>query len=140
MFSIILNIDKVYVFGGKKKQKYEICTLSSTVNCEQDTNTDFQGSEEPVLFGVSKNGSCDLTISNYESKETKKLMIFSNATFSQVDNFVFVQKTNYRNDKYIFFVTYSQQKSDSLFKSSFSLFIVYFWKQTNFVFVGKQFF
>ena len=126
MFSIILNIDKVYVIGGKKKQKYEICTLSSTVNCEQDTNTDFQGSEEPVLFGVSKNGSCDLTISNYESKETKKLMIFSNATFSQVDNFVFVQKTNYRNDKYIFFVTYSQQKSDSLFKSSFSLFIVYF--------------
>ena len=101
-FSVILNVDKVFVFGGKKKQKYEICTLSNTVNCEQDTTIDFKGSEEPVLFGVSKYGSCDLTIPNYESKETKQLMILSNATFSQVDHFVSVQKTNYRSDKYDF--------------------------------------
>ena len=98
-FSAILNVDKVFVIGGQKTQKYEICKLSKTINCEQDTNIDFQGSEEPVLFGVSKNGSCDLTMSNYESKESKELMILSNATFNQVDHFVSVQKTNYRSDK-----------------------------------------
>ena len=100
-FSIILNIDKVYVIGGQKKQKYEICTLSSVVACEQDSNIDFQGSEEPVLFGVSK-GLCDLTFPNYESKETKELMILSITTFKEVENFSPVQKTNYRKDKYIF--------------------------------------
>ena len=104
-FSVILNVDKVYVIGGQKKQKYEICMLSNTVICEQDLNIDFQGSEEPVLFGVSENSSCDLTMSNYESKESKELMILSNATFNQVDHFVSVQKTNYRSDKYYIFVT-----------------------------------
>ena len=99
-FSVILNVDKVYVFGGQKKQKYELCTLSSTVNCEQDLSIDFEGSEEPVLFGVSKDGVCDLTFSNYESKETKELMIVSSKTFKQVDHFVTVQRTNYRTDKY----------------------------------------
>ena len=97
-FSVILNADKVYVIGGQKKQKYELCTLSMTVICEQDSSIDFQGSE-PVLFGVSKDGPCDLTLSNYESKETKGLMILSNATFKEVDNFVSVQTANYRSDK-----------------------------------------
>ena len=99
-FSVVLILDKVYVIGGQKKQKYEMCTLSNIVNCEQDTSIDFQGSEEPVLFGVSADGSCDLSIPNYEPKETKELMILSNATFKEVDNFLPVQKTNYRNDKF----------------------------------------
>ena len=98
-FSVILNVDKVYVIGGQKKQKYEVCTLSNTVNCDQDLSIGFQGSEEPVLFGVSKDGPCDLTISNYESKETKELIILSNATFNEVGHFVPVKKTNYRSDK-----------------------------------------
>ena len=97
-FSVILNVDKVYVIGGQKKQKYEVCTLSNTIECKKDTSIDFQGSEEPVLFGVSKDGPCDLAIPNYESKETKELMILSNATFNEVDNFLPLQKTNYRND------------------------------------------
>ena len=101
-FSVILNVEKLYVIGGQKKQKYEICTLSNTVNCKQDSNIDFHGSEEPVLFGVSKDSQCDLTISSYESKEIKELMILSNATFNEVDNFVPVQNTNYRNDLYTF--------------------------------------
>ena len=101
-FSVILIVDKVYVIGGQKKQKYEICTLSNTVNCKQDSNIDFQGLEEPVLFGVSKDSQCDLTISSYESKEIKELMILSNATFNEVENFVPVQNTNYRNDLYTF--------------------------------------
>ena len=100
-FSVILNADEVYVIGGQKKQKYELCMLSNTVNCEQDSSIDFQGSEEPVLFGISADGSCDLTIPNYKSKETKELMILSNATFKKVDNFFPVQKSNYRNSKYI---------------------------------------
>ena len=100
-FSVTLNVDKVYIFGGHKKQKYEICTLSNTVNCEQDTSIDFQGSEEPVLFGVSKSSPCGLKISNYESRETKELMILSNATFTEVDNFLPVKKTNLRSDTYI---------------------------------------
>ena len=98
-FSVLLNVDKVYVIGGQKKQKYEMCTLSNTVNCEQDLGTDFQGSEEPVLFGISKDGPCDVTISNYESNETKELMILSNVTFKEVENFLSVKKTNYRSDK-----------------------------------------
>ena len=97
-FSIILNVDKVYVIGGQKKQKYDLCTLSNTVNCEQDSNIDFQGSEEPVLLGVSSNGSCDLNFPTYESKETKELVILSNAIFKEVDRFVPV-KTNYRSSK-----------------------------------------
>ena len=105
-FSVFLNVDKVYIIGGQKKQKYELCVLSNTVNCEQDLGIDFQGSEEPVLFGLSKDGPCDLTISKYESKETKELMILSNATFNEVDNFVPVQKTNHRNDKYALTVTF----------------------------------
>ena len=103
-FSVILNVDKVFVIGGQKKQKYEVCTLSNTVNCEQDSSLDFQGSEEPVLFGVSKNGSCDLTFSKYNWEETKELMILSNATFEEVDNFLSVRRTNYRSDKYIYFL------------------------------------
>ena len=99
-FSIILNVDKVFVMGGKKKRKYEMCTLSKTVNCEQDSSIDFQGSEEPVLFGVSNDGPCDLTFSQYEPAEIKELMILSNATFKKVDNFLLLQKTNDRNDKY----------------------------------------
>ena len=101
-FSVILTFDKVYVIGGQKTQKYELCSLSNTVNCEQDLSFDFQGSEEPILFGVVKDGSCDLTFPNYESKEIKELMILSNATFNEVDGFVSVQKTNHRNDKYRF--------------------------------------
>ena len=99
-FSVILNNDKVFAFGGQKKQKYEVCTLSNTVNCEQDSSIDFQGSEQPVLFGISKDGPCDLSFSNYESIETKELMILSNATLNDVDNFSPVRKTNYRSDKY----------------------------------------
>ena len=98
-FSVILNVDKVYVIGGQKKQKYELCTLSNTVNCERDLSIDFEGSEEPVLFGISKDGPCDVTISNYESNETKELMILSNVTFKEVENFLSVKKTNYRSDK-----------------------------------------
>ena len=98
-FSVILNADKVYIIGGLKKQKYESCTLSNTVTCEQDVGIDFQGSEEPVLLGVSPDGSCDLTFPTYESKETKELMVISNATFKEVDHFVSVQKTNHRSDK-----------------------------------------
>ena len=101
-FSVILNVDIVYVFGGQTKQKYEMCAISSTVYCEQDLGIDFQGTEEPVLFGVSKDRSCDLTFSTYESKETKELMILSNTTFNQVDHFVLVETKNYRNDKFIF--------------------------------------
>ena len=99
-FSVILNLDKVFVIGGQKKQKHEICTLSNTVNCEQVSNINFQGSEEPVLIGVSKDDSCDLTIPNYAPKESKELMILSNATFKEVDSFVPVQKTDFRSDKY----------------------------------------
>ena len=101
-FSVILNVDKVYVIGGQKKQKYDLCTLSNTVNCEQDSNIDFQGSEEPVLLGVSSEGSCDLTYPTYESKESKELLILSNATFKDVDHFVSVKNTNVRSDKKIF--------------------------------------
>ena len=94
-----MSLDKVYVIGGQKKQKYDLCTLSNTVNCEQDSNIDFKGSEEPVLLGVSSNGRCDLTFSFYEPKETKQLMILSNATFKEVDHFVSVKNTNHRSDK-----------------------------------------
>ena len=66
------------------------------------------GLEEPVLFGNS--GSCNLTIPNYELKETKELMILSNAKFNEIDRFVPVQKTNFRNDKY----TFSGRKIDKL--------------------------
>ena len=97
-FSVILNIDKVFVIGGKGKQRHDICELSNTVNCEQDTSIYFEASEEPVLFGVRTDGPCDLKISTYKSKETKELMILSNAIFNEVDHFVPVQKTNYRND------------------------------------------
>ena len=99
-FSVILNLDKVYVIGGQNKQKYELCTLSNTVSCEQVLNINFQGSEEPVLIGVSKDDSCDLTIPNYAPKESKELMILSNATFKEVESFVRVQKTDFRSDKY----------------------------------------
>ena len=98
-FSVILSVDKVYVIGGQKKQKYDLCTLSNTVNCEKDFSIDFQGSEEPVLLGVSSDGPCDLTFSFYEPKETKQLMILSNATFKEVDHFVSVKNTNNRSDK-----------------------------------------
>ena len=103
-FSVILNVDKVYVIGGQTKHQNEVCnvTLSSTVNCEQDLNIDFGGSEEPVLIGFSIDDTCDLTFQNYKSKETKELMILSNAKFKKMDHFVPVQKTNYRNDNYIF--------------------------------------
>ena len=101
-FSVILNIDKVYVIGGQTSQKYDLCTLSNTVSCQLDSSIDFQGSEEPVLFGVRSNGLCDLTNPIFEPNETKELMILSNATFKEVDNFLPVQKTNYRNDKYFF--------------------------------------
>ena len=98
-FSIILNTDKVFVIGGQKKQKYETCTISNTVECLLDSSIDFEGSEEPILFGVRANGSCDLTVSNYEPEEAEELMILSNATFKEVDNFVPILKKNYRNDK-----------------------------------------
>ena len=101
-FSVILNIEKVYVIGGQKTQKYELCTLSNTVDCVQDSSIDFQGSEEPVLYGISQDGPCDLTVSKYESKETKELMILSNATLEKAENFVPVQNTNFRSVKYIF--------------------------------------
>ena len=100
-FSVILNVNKVYVIGGQKKQKFDLCTISSTVNCDQDSSIDFQGSEEPVLLGVSTYGSCDLTFSINESKETKQLMILSNSTFKDVEHFVSVKNTNYRSDKKI---------------------------------------
>ena len=61
-FSVILNVDKVYIIGGQIKQKYDVCTLSNTVSCNQGLGIDFQGSEEPVLLGVSSDGSCDLRI------------------------------------------------------------------------------
>ena len=101
IYNYINNTDKVFVIGGQKKQKYETCnvTISNTVECLLDSSIDFEGSEEPVLFGVRADGSCDLTVSNYESKEAKELMILSNATFKKVDNFVPIQKTSYRNDK-----------------------------------------
>ena len=98
-FSLILNVDKVYVIGGQTKQKYEVCTLSSTVSCMQDSSIDFPGYEEPFLFGVSTAGSCDLTNPSYVPNETKDLMILSNATFKEVDNFLPLQKVNNRNDK-----------------------------------------
>ena len=98
-FSVILNDDKVYVIGGQKKQKHDLCTLSNTVSCEQDLNFDFEGSEDPVLLGVSSDGSCNLTFSAFEPKETKELMILSRATFKEVDHFVLVKKTNFRSDK-----------------------------------------
>ena len=101
-FSVILNVDKVYVIGGQKNEKFELCTLSTTVNCEQDAGIDFQGTKEPVLFGVSKDGPCDLKISKFKSTETKELMVLSKAKFKEVENFLPVQKTNYRKDKYIF--------------------------------------
>ena len=93
-----MSVDKVYVIGGQKKQKYDLCTLSNTVNCKKDFSIEFQGSEEPVLLGVSSDGPCDLTFSFYEPNETKQLMILSNATFKEVDHFVSVKKTNYRSD------------------------------------------
>ena len=99
-FSVVLILDKVYVIGGQKKQKYDLCTLSNTVSCKKDLGIDFQGSEEPVLLGVSSDGPCDLTFSFYEPKETKQLMILSNATFKEVDHFVSVKNTNNRSDKH----------------------------------------
>ena len=99
-FSVILNVNTVYIIGGLKKQKYEVCELSQTVDCKQDSSIEFQGSEEPFLFGLSV-GSCNLAVPEYESKETMEMMILSNATFNEVDDFVPVKKTNYRSDKYI---------------------------------------
>ena len=104
-FSVILNVDKVYVIGGQKKQKYELCTLSNTISCEQDSSVDFDGSEEPVLFGIAANDSCDLSFPSFESKETKELIILSKATFNEVDHFVPVQKTNYRKAIHFLFLT-----------------------------------
>ena len=89
-FSVILSVDKVYVIGGQKKQKYDLCTLSNTVSCKKDLGIDFQGSEEPVLLGVSSDRRCDLTFSFYEPKETKQLMILSNATFKEVERVLLV--------------------------------------------------
>ena len=94
-FSVILNDNTVYVIGGLKKQKYEMCVLSHTVNCKQDSN--FEGSGEPFLFGLSA-GSCNVVVPEYESKETMEMMILSNATFNEVDDFVPVKRTNYRSD------------------------------------------
>ena len=107
-----MSFDKVYVFGGQKKQKYDLCTISNTVNCEQDFSIDFQGSEEPALLGVSSDFSCDLTYPIYESKETKELMILSNSTFKEVDHFVSVKKTNYRSDKQSFTKLFSNHYFD----------------------------
>ena len=104
-FSVILNVEKVYVIGGQKNQKHDLCTLSNIVNCEQNvdgfSNFEFQASENPVMIGVRSDVSCNLTVSTSESKETKELMILSNATFKEVDHFVPV-KTNYRSDKQTF--------------------------------------
>ena len=99
-FSVILmpEIDGhvVHVIGGQENHKNELCAISSIVDCEIDSNIDFLGLAEPVLFGVNKNGSCSLTTPNYENKEAKELSILSNATFKEIDNFVKVQKTHYR--------------------------------------------
>ena len=101
-YSVILNVDKVYVIGGQKKQKYDLCTLSNTVSCEQDSSIDMPGLEDPALFGIKINGSCELTVLKFESRETKELLILSKAKFNDVDNFVLVQNKNYRNNKHTF--------------------------------------
>ena len=101
-FSVFLNFDKVLIIGGQTKHKNELCLLSNNVSCEQDFSIDMPGLEEPVLFGINNNGSCDPNLPNYESKETNELMILSNAKFNEIDRFVPVQKTNFRNDKYTF--------------------------------------
>ena len=100
-FSVFFNFDKFHIIGGQKKHKNELCLLSNTVNCTQDFSFEMHGLEEPILFGINNSGSCNLTIPNYESKETKEIMILSNAKFNEVDNFLPV-KINYRNDKYTF--------------------------------------
>ena len=101
-FSVFFNFDKFHIIGGQKKHKNELCLLSNTVSCAQEFSIDMPGLEEPVLFGINNNGSCDPNLPNYESKETKELMILSNAKFNEIDRFVPVQKTNFRNDKYTF--------------------------------------
>ena len=109
-FSVFLNFDKVHIIGGQTKHKNELCLLSNTVSCAQEFSIDMPSLEEPVLFGVNTSGSCNLTIPNHEPKESKELMILSNAKFNEVDKFVPVKKTNYRNDKY----TFSDRNIDKL--------------------------
>ena len=109
-FSVFFNFDKFHIIGGQKKHKNELCLLSNTVSCAQEFSIDMPSLEEPVLFGVNTSGSCNLTIPNHEPKETKELMILSNAKFNEVDKFVPVKKTNYRNDKY----TFSDRNIDKL--------------------------
>ena len=105
-----MNFDKFHIVGGQTRHKNELCLLSNTVSCAQEFSIDMPGLEEPILFGVNTSGSCNLTIPNHEPKETKELMIFSNAKFNEIDKFVPVKKTNYRNDKY----TFSDRNIDKL--------------------------
>ena len=99
-FSVILITNKIYVIGGQTRHKKELCLISNTVDCEQDFSIDIPGLEEPVLFGVNISGSCNLTIANYEYKESKELMILSSENFKNIYNFVEVQiSTNSRIDE-----------------------------------------
>ena len=97
-FSIALFFNKVHVIGGKKKQENEVCKLSDTVNCEQDFIIDFKNFKQPVLLSVNLDDSCAennmKTISKYEPSEIKDLIILTNETFKEIENFVQVYKTN----------------------------------------------
>ena len=99
-FSVVLVIDQVYIVGGEKKQTSEVCKLSTTVSCEEDSTIDYKNFKQPVLFSVDL---CTNYFLNYEPKEPKELLILSNKNFQEIDNFVKVQSTNYRTDKLLFF-------------------------------------
>ena len=99
-FSVSLIVDKVYIVGGDKKQKSEVCKLSldvylymDIVECEENLTVAYQNFKQPVLFSID---SCNEHLSKYETKGIKDLMILSNETFKEFDNFVKVQKSNYR--------------------------------------------
>ena len=98
-FSVILIDNRVFIVGGEKKHQNEICNLSKTVKCEQDYIINYQNYKQPVLFSVDLDVPCRKHISKFETKENKELMILSNETFKEIENFVEVHKTNYRIDK-----------------------------------------
>ena len=95
-FSVISMANEIHIIGGQENHKNEFCVVSTTVSCKEDFSIDFQGFAEPILFGINKDGLCNLTPRNFESRETKDLMILSNETFKEIDNFVKIQKTNNR--------------------------------------------
>ena len=102
-FSVTLVGDKVYLVGGDKKQKSEVCKLSNyrylyldIVQCEEHSQIGYQNFKQPVLFNHVDN--CQYKDEIYESIEVKELVIISKRTFQTIDSFASVPKTNFRHN------------------------------------------